>query len=213
MIRINLLPVKEKRRRAAAKKFLYVSAALIVLEIAIFGVFYFIQLDRFEKLEKKVSKVEARLQEVDSVEKEIKTLKSDISKNEKRLNILEDLRKKRTGAFEVTYELQTFLTAPTSERIKIQQRKQNWDATWNPGRVWLESCNIDGEGFELKGLAKTADDVAEFLFRLETSEYFRSPQLDFVTVQEADGATSSIVNFRITGDIKMHPESKKGDST
>lgn len=206
MIRINLLPIKEQRQRDSAKRFLFVAVLLIVLEVAGLVALYWYRDKQYKSVQDKVAEVEQTLDRIERIESANKDLEKKIEKARQKIGILEKLKKKRRGPFRVIFSLQQILTEPTTERLKVQQRKRNWDATWNPKRLWLDSFAESDGNFKIKGAALSADDVAEFLFRLGTVPHYKKPKLDVIQKEKLQNTERKIVNFTINGNLVYNVE-------
>ena len=214
MIRVNLLPIRQARRRSAGKTQLVVFAALIVLEVVvIFGLWGIANAD-LTRIKNQVAQYE---QEVAAAKEEVKDAQQLEQQKEqltKQLAVLDQLEAARSGPVRVLDELQAIMSPPRNEEDRFAQLQKNWNVDWDPRRLWIESLSENNGKFDLNGNAVSADDVAEFLQRLTTAEHFTNVQLDVVQAQNTDGADT--VSFRIHGNInyagKSAAKGKEGGS-
>lgn len=199
MIRVNLLPIKQARRRSAGRVQLILCAGLILLEIAVFAIVWMAEASQLEDIEAEVShnqeeveKVEEDVERAEKLEKEKKELENQVS-------ILNELEAKRTGPVRVLDELLVMLTPPRDEEARHVQAGKDWNVEWDPRRLWIETLEESDGDFEMSGMALNADDVAEFLERLSSGDHFSNIELDVVQSVEEDDVR--LVEFRITGDL------------
>lgn len=215
MIRINLLPIKKARRRATARR--EVVAFIIIALLALVTVAY-LYLSASAKLEQR----EAELQSLRAQLEEDKKSIGDTPEQEKRkqeltqqLAVLNDLQKRRSGPVRVLDELQEILSPPRNREAQLAQAQNNWNVDWDPRRLWITELTENNGAFDIKGAAENADDVAEFMRRLETADHFSNIKLQVV---EADGSAQRgkgvprIVKYSLSGTISYAPKEHKDDS-
>ncbi len=208
MIRVNLLPVKEARRRSAGRFQLLVFTIVLILEGAIFSFLYVAQQGELEEINKKVKKADTKVTQLEKEVEEAKDLENRKKKLQKKLNVLDEIQEKSVGPVNVLDELLVILSRPENVEQRYAQRKKDWNVEWNPRHVWIESLKESDGSFDMTGRAVDADDVAEFLHRLETATHFENVQLDYVRPQDED---SDVVGFHITGEIRYRKPSDDGD--
>lgn len=204
MIRVNLLPIRQARRRSAGKTQLVVFAALVALLVAVLAMLYVIEAGELERLQSRVAENEQQVAAAQEEVKDAEQLEADKTKLEQQLGVLKELEKQRTGPVKVLDELQGIMSPPRNEEDRFAQLQRNWNVDWDPRRLWVEDFSENEGKFSMKGGAVNADDVAEFLQRLTTATHFRNVQLDVVEAKEQDGA--KVVNFSLFGDISYSGE-------
>lgn len=210
MIRVNLLPIKQARRRSAARSQLIVFALLVVAELVIFAVLF---ATTSTELGKREDELAGKRQVVDETKKEladVTTLEQEAEKLSAQLQTLAKLESNRTGPVRVLDELQSILSAPRNEEDRFAQLQRNWNVEWDPRRLWLEEIKEKDGQFEMTGMAGNPDDVAEFLQRLSSAKHFHNIQLDVVESSSSKGTNTSVeirlVKFRILGAISYTGE-------
>ncbi|RDV37009.1 hypothetical protein DV096_15975 [Bradymonadaceae bacterium TMQ3] len=205
MIRVNLLPIKQARRRSAGRTQLLLFAGLLIAELAILFVFYLVE---SEKLSTRESEVTGLQREVTALESEVadaRTLEKEAEALNAQLAVLNNLEAQRIGPVRMLDEIQAMLSPPRNEEERVAQLRKDWNVEWDTRRLWVESFS-EGEGaFELEGMAGSADDVAEFLQRMTTARHFANVQLEYVETASGGGRSASgqvrMVNFRIFGEL------------
>jgi len=203
VIRINLLPTRRaKRQEAGQRQFLAMGLAIL----ATIGLIVYFHLDATTQLEKvqhdnmilqaDVAKLKADLGDYDKV----RAQREELLKQRKTIQSLES---GRTGPVYLLRELSEILSpgkGPTFDRVTYEEtlrKDPNAGFTnWEPKRAWLESYIEDRRRVKIKGSAKSNEDVAEFLKRLNASVFFKDVNLD-ATAQASKGSVK-YVNFGLS---------------
>jgi type IV pilus assembly protein PilN len=206
VIRINLLPSrKAKRQEASQRQFLVMGLAIL----AAVGLVVFFHLENTTELEKIqhdntiVQADVARLkQELGDYDK-IRGQREELLKQRKTIQSLEA---GRTGPVFLLRELSEILSpgkGPTFDRVTYEEtlrKDPNAGFTnWETKRVWLDSYIELKQKVKLRGSAKSNEDVAEFLKRLNSSVFFKDVNLD-ATAQVAKGLVK-FVNFGLSATV------------
>jgi Tfp pilus assembly protein PilN len=154
------------------------------------------------------------------VRSDIERLKSELGDYDKIKNQRQDLLKQqktiqalqngRTGPLYLMRELSEILTpnkGPTFDRASYEERLRRdpnigFNASWDTRRVWLESFDEDHRNVKIRGAAKSNEDVAEFLKRLNLSVFFTEVRPES-TLQSLSGGTGSVkyVNFNLSARV------------
>lgn len=186
MLRINLLPVRQLKKRAQARNqmiaFFMVFAAVLVM-LGIVG------LERISKVEARqaaiadLKKEEKRLapiiKEVDRLERQKKEL-------ERRIAIIKNLRKESSLTVHVLDEVAKLI---------------------DNDRMWLETMSQSGGSLQMKGTALDNETVAQFMEILKTSEYIRSVNLSSSTLKSVQGR--NFKSFALTCGVGFPQEDNK----
>ncbi len=209
MIRINLLPVKKaKRREAGQRQILYMGMAILATIGGVIFVHMTYTGERDELLrgnrvlQSDIERFKAEMGDYDK----IKGQREILIKQKKSI---EALKTGRTGPVFLLRELSEILTpgkGPTFDHVTYEQtlrRDPNvgFNATWETRRLWLESFEEEGKKVKIKGVAKSAEDVAEFVKRLQISVFFADAA--FESVERVPGPAGSVKqnNFTVTATV------------
>jgi type IV pilus assembly protein PilN len=195
MIRVNLLPIKQARRRTAGKTQLAVFAAVLLSEIALLVLIWVTTTSDLSKLQEDVARNEQAVKVAKDEVKDAEQLQKDRDALTQQLTILADLERQRSGPVRVS--------PPRNEEDRFAQLRKNWNVEWDTRRLWIESTKETNGAFILKGGAVNADDVAEFLQRLSTGQYFYDVELDVVTAVVSKGRNEGdrTVTFELRGKV------------
>ncbi len=156
MLRINLLPVKEIKQRAAAKQQLTVFGLAFAGLLTVLILAVLMLNGQISSLKSEIEELEAKKTALAKILQEIEELKKKKTEVEKQTALIEDLEKSSA------------LTAHLLNEV----------ANLTPNeRLWLTSLNQAGASMNLSGMALDNQTVAEFLEKLKGSQYISSVTL------------------------------------
>lgn len=211
MIRINLLPGKKpKRTEAGQRHLIFMGSGLLVGLVAI--VLLHIEtsntLDDLRHqntiIQGDIDRLKAELGDYDKV----KAQREELLKQRKTIQALES---NRTGPVFLLRELSEILTpgkGPTFDGIAYQENllrdpNAGFNASWDTRRVWLDTFDEDHKRVKIKGAAKSNEDVAEFLKRLNLSVFFTevTPESTNQVTTGGIGSTVKYVTFNLSAAV------------
>lgn len=165
MIEINLLPVREERRRADLQQQAVMLLATVIGSLVLAGGYHgFLRSsvssahDGTQQLQRQIDAFGPQLKQVE----EFRTAKAEI---EQKLDVIESLDRSRSGPVHVLDEL----------------------ATHTPERVWLTRLETGAQGVGIEGVSLDNELVALFLTALGESPYFDQVELETTELLERDG--------------------------
>jgi type IV pilus assembly protein PilN len=174
MIQINLLPVREARRKADLRQQL-MQLFLVLLFVGAGVGFAHSRIsdqigssrDRVRQMQRDIDQFQPQLEQVDAFRKKKAGL-------EKKIDVIDGLDRARSGPVRMMDEL----------------------ATHAPDRLWLTGVSTKGNQIELLGQSLDNELVAGFLTALNESPYFDQVDLDSTELVESmDGMR--VVSFKI----------------
>jgi type IV pilus assembly protein PilN len=212
MIRINLLP--EAKRVAASSGSSQVWAIIYMLAISAWSVVLLLvylnfksaldeQLAANTALTDEISRVKAKSADIGKVE-------ADLAKSRQVEEVVGKLQSARQGPARVLMELSKLLSegggpAITPERLE-ELRKTNplagFSAGWDTRRLWLTLFTEDNRRVNIKGFAKSNEDIAEFLRRLALSDLFTKVTLQATTATAESATKVAVVSFDLSCQVK-----------
>lgn len=189
MIRINLLPQKKQRKAEAGQKqlvymafsLLVVVGGLVVFQMSVQGDLDAVNRDN-QMLQAEIDRFKAELGDYDKV----RAQREELMRQQDTIKALEE---RRTGPVFLLRELSEILTpakGPTFDRLTYEEtirRDPNagFNAAWDTRRVWLQNFEEQERSVKIRGAAKSNEDVAEFLKRLQASVFFNNVVLESTT--------------------------------
>jgi type IV pilus assembly protein PilN len=164
VIRINLLPIREARRKAGVRQqmvLMVASAAAAVL--LCLGAQMWVQ-GQISATQRRVQALQAQLAQYKPQQDQVAQFKAKKAEIEQKLRVIEKLEHSRSGPVHIMDEL--------ASRI--------------PERVWLTDLNADNGQIELTGMSLDNELVALFLTGLNDSPYFANVELEETELKQMD---------------------------
>jgi type IV pilus assembly protein PilN len=198
MMRINLIRARKARRLAIGDRPLVLMGVAVV--VALGGL--------FALTANATAEADQLVRANNAIKDSIERLKGDLGDYDKVKQQRQDLLKQqttidalktgRTGPVYIMRELSEILTphkGPTFDRPSYEERLRRdpnvgFNAGWDPRRVWLESVEEAQRKVRIQGWARTNEDVAEFLKRLQLSVFFAEVTPESTT-QIGDGTAAT----------------------
>jgi len=176
MVHINLIPVRQVKKRELGRQQIYLFALLFLG--GLLGNYFWLKDVQgvVDRKKGQVAKLNQDIQGLDRAIGEVKSITAEKKDLEDKLKVLDTLKKKRVGPVKVMDALAQVI----------------------PAHVWLTSLQEKGGSVELQGLGMTNDDVADFMRELKRSQYFGNIVLKRVSTQETTGAVVQVVRFEIS---------------
>jgi len=155
MIRLNLLPVRVSKKKAAGKQQLVLLAAVVVLGYVGNFVWADARSSELAARQAKLKRTREEIAQLDRIIGEVKNIKDQQAQLREKLDILADLKASRSGPVRVLDAL----------------------ATITPKRLWLTKIEEKAGGVTFAGAASTIEDVSDFMTSLKASPFFRDVEL------------------------------------
>ena len=156
MIEINLLPVREARRKADIRELAMQIALLLLITAGAIGIVHSRQADAMTLARARVAQMQNDIEQFKPQLEQVASFRKQKARLEKKIDVIHGLDRARSGPVRILTELST--------RI--------------PERLWLTSLDAKGTGITLKGESLDNEVVAHFLRSLGESEYFVDVDLD-----------------------------------
>jgi type IV pilus assembly protein PilN len=180
MIRINLIAARKVKRRDAGERHLAFMGLSVLATVAVMVFVYLSSQSRLDAITRDndgvradIDRMKAELGDYDK----IKEQRQDLLKQQK---TIQALQAGRTGPLYLMREMSEILTpgkGPSFDRASYEERLRRdpnigFNTSWDTRRVWLDTFEEAQGKVRIKGSAKTNEDVAEFLKRLQLSIFF-----------------------------------------
>ncbi|HWP91400.1 MAG TPA: PilN domain-containing protein [Thermodesulfobacteriota bacterium] len=161
MIKINLLPVEEKREIKGLGEFVVgvlVLLAVVMLLIAL----NLIQNKRITNVNDRIADTKRKIQKLEDVKKKVEEFKAKNQELEGRIKAIAILEENRTGPLYVMDSL--------SQAI--------------PDRAWIDKFSEKGSVAQMDGIAWDERTVADFMKRLQSSPYYQNVELKVIKAKD-----------------------------
>jgi type IV pilus assembly protein PilN len=218
MIRINLLPIKQDRRREAVRNQLLLGVVILIIEVGVFAFMYMNLGADIQKQENVNSGIESDVRKIRQQIQDHQQILNEIQEFEKRQAAIDGLMEARTGPVHVMLELSNILSkrgrpnidkAAYDKLIRLDPTA-GYDEDWDYRRLWISKLSEKSKSVIIEGQALTHEDVAEFLRRLNLSRFFVTSelistdlgkvQLNMPGIKEAK--TDPVVHFKINATVR-----------
>ena len=183
MLKINLLPVREARRKEELRQLLMQSLLMLIVAGAAIA---FAHSRISEQIQMSSARVDQMKRDIDQFKpqlEQVAAFRKQKAQLEKKIKVIADLDRARSGPVQVLNEL----------------------ANRTPERLWLTKLSTQDGEIVMEGLSLDNDLVALFLSSLGESPYFKDVDLDNTKLEE--GALR-LVSFKIRAGL-VNRESAK----
>lgn len=213
MIRINLLAARKVKRRDAGERQLAFMGLSVLGAVAVMVFLYLSSQSHLDAITRDndgvradIDRMKAELGDYDK----IKDQRQDLLKQQK---TIQALQAGRTGPLYLMREMSEILTpgkGPSFDHTSYEERLRRdpnigFNTSWDTRRVWLDTFEEAQGKVRIKGSAKTNEDVAEFLKRLQLSIFFSdvSPESTQQVSETTLGGSLSVkhVTFNLTAKV------------
>jgi|SRR6185369_7290189 len=165
MIKINLLPYRVSKKKETAQQQLTILAAIIVGALIALGAIYIVTAGKIKTTKSEIARSESDLADLKKKIGEIDNLKKLQAEVQKKLDILNQLRKEKTGP--------AIRLARLSDIV--------------PEKMWLTKYQESGTSVSISGLSYSEDLIAEFMRNIQSSNEFGNVELQVSEQQEVGG--------------------------
>lgn len=183
MIRINLLPVRVSKKKAAGKQQLLLFALLVAVGYAGNFLWAGSRASELKSLENKLRATREEIAQLDRIIGEVKNIKDQQAALREKLDILAQLKANRAGPVRILDAL----------------------ATVTPKRLWLTKMEEKGGAMTFTGAASTIDDVSEFMTALKGNPHFSGVELTKTAAAAGGGNPAQkrieYVDFTLTAKV------------
>ncbi len=179
MIKINLLPYREKKQKAGVQQQVVIIAAALILCLGVMVLLYFSERSATVDLRQKVKAADAKLASLSKIAGEIGKVKADKDVLEKKIAIIKNLEANRLKPVILLDDFTGFIPV---------------------GQLWLTSLNLSENECRVEGLARDNSSIAQFMKNIEKSSYFKS--VDLIASKQSLLGTNKLQAFTISCSFK-----------
>jgi len=184
MIKINLLPVRAAKKKETAVQQISIFCISLIVVFVVIGAMYAVKLGQISSTNNDITAANNKIKElkvrIGKLE-ELKTLKTQVKK---KLDVLAQLRKNKTGP---------------AQRLATLS-----DIT--PDQLWLTTYAESGETVKIAGIAYTEELIAQFMRSIQASNDFTGVEL--IVSEQKDLAGSKVKGFELACKLKTSSSSQ-----
>jgi type IV pilus assembly protein PilN len=186
MIRINLLPVREARRKAeVGSQLAMIALAAGVSVVLAIGLHQIVRAE-ISGAKKRIAALNQQLADYKPQQAKVDAFKAKKADIQQKLAVIERLERSRSGPVHILDEL----------------------ASRTPDRVWLTELKADDGQIQLEGMSLDNELVALFLTSLNDSPYFTNVELKATELKTVDSL--KLNTFKITARLES-PDAPGGE--
>ncbi len=189
MLKINLLPIRQLKKQAKAKKQLLGILLLFILVIAISVLTGALQAKKVSGLEEEIAKLETIKKSYTPTLQKIAKLKKDSEELIRKTKIINKLKTDSSLTVRVLDEI--------ANRIDNQ-------------RMWLETLNQNNSSLGLTGVALDNETIAQFMDNFKASPFVNDVVLTSSSLKVVSGRNlkSFVLNCTVAQPVKPSSENK-----
>jgi len=185
MIRINLLPVREERRKADLRQFGVVLGAVLVGSLLIVGLYHIKLVTDVREAKASVAATQQEIERFKPQLAQLEEYRKTKAEIEKKLEVIERLDASRSGPVRIFDEL----------------------AIHAPARLWLTKLEAHEGRIRIDGMSLDNELVALFMTALNESPYFDNVELRETAAKEMGGY--KLNEFALTATLVTPTAAKK----
>ncbi len=179
MIRINLLMARAVRRKVGLRREISIFVFILILVFLLIGLVQWVYMNQSSALQRQITDRKGKLEELRAMKRQIEKYKADMKVLEKKLAIINELKKKKGTPVRILDELSTHM----------------------PEKMCLRSLKKEGAKLEMQGWALDDEVIANFMTSLQRSTYFRGVELIVTERFKPKGTEVNIKKFTITSTV------------
>lgn len=166
MLRINLLPVRQLKKRAKARYQIFSALLAFLTFLAILGFIGFFQTQKVTALNESIASIEKEKKSYQPILNKIKKIEATKKELERKTAVIEKLK------------------ADSSLTVRVLDEVAN---IIDNERMWLLTLNQQGGSLALSGMALDNQTVAQFMDNLKLSPFITSVNLSNSSLKQVAG--------------------------
>lgn len=182
MIYINLLPIRELKKRITAKRQIYFFISFVVIFFALISSYSWYQFDSIGKLTSEEKRLNDEKNKYNKILTQIKKIDEEIKTLENRISVIKTLKKESSITVHVLDELANLTPSK---------------------RIWLKAIDQASSRLSISGMALDDQTIASYMDDLEKSNYIGNITLSNTTMDKF--AERNLKSFSISCSVGIEP--------
>ena len=183
MIRINLLPYRESRKKESILR--QINIFLVVFFIVFISLLYYsIWLgNKIDDLNTKIKNTKILLTQAETQAKKVDQIKNELEKLGHKTDVIKNIEMNRRAPV-ILLENMTKMVAEkaSTSTLDASEDRENKPVK----RLWFTNFEASGGKINIKGIALDNKTIADFMSRLEESKLYNNVNLKTITQQKVD---------------------------
>lgn len=181
MIRINLLPYRESRKKESILKQVNIFLGIFFIVFAIL-LYYSIWLgNKIDNLNTKIKNTKILLTQAEKQSKKVDQIKKELEKLGHKTDVIKSIEMNRRASV-ILLENMTKMVAEKTSTLTSDTSPENDNKPVK--RLWFTSFNASGANVNITGIALDNKTIADFMSRLEESKSYKNVNLKTITQQK-----------------------------
>ncbi|MBU0767771.1 MAG: PilN domain-containing protein [Proteobacteria bacterium] len=183
MIRINLLPYRESRKKEGILRQINIFLAVFFIVFVIL-LYYNIWLGKkIDDLNTKIKNTKIMLTQAETQSKKVDQIKKELEKLGHKTDVIKSIEKNRRAPVILLEDM----TKMVAENTSILTPDTSADNDNKPvKRLWFTNFEASGEKVNIKGIALDNKTIADLMSRLEESKLYNNVNLTTIKQQKID---------------------------
>ena len=180
MLKINLLPIRQLKKRAKARNQIAAGIVIFISVLVLLGLVGMLQAGRISNLRDDIAAKTVEKKSFDKVVQELAELEKKRLDLNNKIQIINQLKSDSSLTVHILDEVARLI---------------------DNNRMWLTSLNQRGGSLKLTGYALDNQTVAQFMDELETSPFIQSVSLNNSSLKQVSG--TDLKEFGLSCDVSM----------
>ena len=180
MLKINLLPIRQLKKRAKARSQIAAGIVVFISVLVLLGLVGMLQAGRISTLNDDIAAKTAEKKSFDKVIQELAELEKKRLDLNNKIQIINNLKSDSSLTVHILDEVSKLI---------------------DNNRMWLTTLNQRGGSLKLTGYALDNQTVAQFMDELETSPFIRTVSLNNSSLKQVSG--TDLKEFALSCDVAM----------
>ena len=183
MIRINLLPYRESRKKESILRQINIFLAVFFI-VFVTLLYYSIWLgNKIDTLQTKIKNTKIMLAQAETKSKKVDQIKKELEKLGHKTDVIKSIETNRR-AMVILLENMTKMVAEKTSILTPDTLADNDNKPVK--RLWFTNFEASGDKVNIKGIALDNKTIADFMSRLEDSKLYNNVNLKTITQQKVD---------------------------
>ena len=192
MIRINLLPYRESRKKESILRQINIFLAVFFIVFVIL-LYYSIYLGKkIDDLNTNIKNTKIMLTQAETKAKKVDQIKNELEKLGHKTDVIKSIEMNRRAPVILLENMAKMVAENTSNSTSDASAGNDNKPV---KRLWFTSFEASGEKINIKGIAMDNKTIADFMSRLEESKLYKNVNLKTITQQKVDNL--NLKNFEI----------------
>ena len=173
MIRINLLPYRESRKKESILRQINIFLAVFFI-IFVILLFYSIWLgNKIDDLNTKIKNTKTLLTQAETQAKKVDQIKNELEKLGHKIDVIKNIEMNRRAPVLLLENMTKMVADADSDSKPVK-------------RLWFTNFEASEGNVKIKGIALDNKTIADFMSRLEDSKLYNNVNLKTITQQKVD---------------------------